>query len=173
MKLADLIKNTSWSSVKLTLNRSFPLDEEKWTYFKTLFDDLKYNIIPSESDISICISKEIDPVDGEIHFQMSGLNLGPGKTRREYEKFLELEFTTWNKWLGMNIDDSTLEDLSSVEIIGACMYMMTFIRMKPETILNQVEKFIESGNDDEKILKEENIGDLISYNDLKGYFSLS
>jgi hypothetical protein len=173
MKLADLVKNTPWSSVRLSLRRLFPLDEEKWIYFKVFFDALKYDITPAKSDISIVMFKEIDPIDGEIHYKISCVNLGPRRTRNKFKDFLDRELTTWEKWLGMEIEDGTLEVFSAVEIIGVCMYMMTIAKLNPEIILDQLENINVCGIEEKKSSKEVKIGEQVYYNDLKDYFSLS
>ncbi|MCS6796219.1 MAG: hypothetical protein NZ516_09690 [Raineya sp.] len=38
-----------------------------------------------------------------------------------------LEFTKWDKWLGMDLASETIENFSDLEIIAYCLYEMTFL----------------------------------------------
>ena len=174
MKLSELIKKTPWSSVESSLSSLFTDEEEPdLSAFKVFFETLKYDITPTVSHISLQITKNINPVSGERGYQISGVNLGSKKTRSQLKKILKKEYNSWDKWLGMEIDDETLKVISVVEIIGVCMFTMHVINKQPEAILDELENFIELFGVNKKISKEEKIGELISYKDLKNYFSLS
>jgi hypothetical protein len=173
MKLAELIKNTSWLSVRLSLRKMFNSEDEiDLKAFKSFFNSLK-NTTPSVSEISLQITRNINPVTGEKGYRLSGIDLGPKKRRMDVKMLLEKEYTSWEKWLGMEIDDETLKEFSIVEIIGICMVTVHIINSDPDIILNELNNYMASRIEDEKISKEEKIGELISSKDLKNYFNLS
>lgn len=50
-----------------------------------------------------------------------------------------IEFTPWNEWLGMDIEPSTLENLSYEEILGHCLWEMTFVSWDQNEIKEKIE----------------------------------
>jgi len=174
MILSELIKKTTWSSVESSLSSLFSDEEEPdLSAFKVFFETLKYDITPTVSHISLQITRNINPVTGEKGYRLSGIDLGPKKRRMDVKMLLEKEYTSWEKCLGMEIDDQTLKEFSIVEIIGICMVTVHIINSDPDIILNELNNYMASRIEDEKISKEEKIGELISSKDLKNYFNLS
>lgn len=65
--------------------------------------------------------------------------------------FYSLTTTTWGSWLGMEVDDDTLKNMSVAEILGNCIYEMTWWGYDEESIRKNLEdKFGHSDTEEEK-----------------------
>lgn len=51
-----------------------------------------------------------------------------------------IEFTSWKRWLGMDIDKETLEQFSPVEIVAHCLNEMTVVSYDEDEIKNELDK---------------------------------
>jgi hypothetical protein len=173
MKLSDLIKSTSWLSIEATFLRIYPIDEDNMLDYQAVFDILKYGTTPTENKISIIISREIDTFDNEEYIDISGLDPDPDKKEDKLTDSLALEFTSWDKWLGMEINERTLKEFSSLEIICHCLWEMTFISSDPREIAEELEKIADIRNEFKTMTEEEKKEKFISFDDVKNYFSLS
>ena len=83
---------------------------------------------------------------------------------------LALEFTPWDEWLGMDIDQSSLKDFSSYEIICHCLDEMTFMGFDQEEIKNEMDKIKEAVADYKNMTEEEKNTKSISLDDLMKEF---
>jgi hypothetical protein len=169
MKFQDLIKNNNWLSVKMTLLNLYPSEEMSISGYEDVYEKLFY-LSPVSSDITIQIKNEIDAFDQAEYVDVSGYFKNP---KTEDEKFSQaIEFTTWDKWLGMNIDKNSLYNFSELEIIAHCIYEMTFMGFDEKGIqegLNDLKDSVDEYKNQNEDNKTEN---LTSFDDLlKGFNS--
>lgn len=94
--------------------------------------------------LRICIETVTSDLDGTTYEDVSGKD---GTTRRETSPQVEwndeqgneetafaIELTDWAEWLGMAIDPDTVARLPELEIIGHCLWEMTFYGFTQERI---------------------------------------
>ncbi len=140
MILRDLIISNSWLSVELIFTRLYPDQVSSLNEYERVFNELK-TLPPVNSDITILVSKEIDSFDNEPYVNVSGYN--HSKTSRSIDDLsdsLALEFTPWNKWLGMKIDEYFLKYFNQLELICHCLQEMTFMGFNQKEIDNEWQK---------------------------------
>lgn len=121
----------------------YPDEEKNISGYQKVFEELLF-MHPEDSEIIIVVAHQKDDFDGEEYVDVSGKYAHP---KNEEEKYSQaIEFTPWNKWLGMEISPESLLHFSELEIISHCLYEMTFVVFEEEEIqeeLNSMEKSIE------------------------------
>lgn len=168
MKFIDLIKNNNWLSVKMTLLNLYSNEEKSISGYEDVYEKLFY-LSPVSNDITVQVKNEIDDFDKEEYVDVSGYIKNP-KTEDEYFS-QAIEFTSWNKWLGMEIDKNSLHNFSELEIIAHCLYEMTFIGFDEEGIqseLNNLEDSVDEFRNQEEDIKTKNT---TSFDDLLKKFN--
>ncbi|NCU34954.1 hypothetical protein EOM75_02920 [Candidatus Falkowbacteria bacterium] len=143
MKLKKFIQSNAWLSVEEILLQLYPDEEKNISGYKKVFEELLF-MHPEDSEISIVVAHQKDDYDGEEYVNVSGKYANPKSEEEEFSQ--AIEFTSWNKWLGMEISQESLQHFSELEIISHCLYEMTFVGFEEEEIqkeLNSLEKSIE------------------------------
>jgi hypothetical protein len=143
MKFKKLIQSNSWLSVETILLQLYPNEEKNISGYKKVFEELLF-MHPEDSEILIVVAHQKDDFDGEEYVDVSGKYAHPKNEEEEFSQ--SIEFTPWNKWLGMEISPESLLHFSELEIISHCLYEMTFAGFEEEEIqeeLNSMEKIIE------------------------------
>lgn len=143
MKLKELIQSNSWLSVATILLQLYPDEEKNISGYQKVFEKLLF-LHPEDSEIIIVVAHQEDDFDGEEYVDVSGKYANPKNEEEEFSQ--AIEFTPWNKWLGMEISPESLLHFSELEIISHCLYEMTFVGFEEEEIqeeLNSMEKSIE------------------------------
>lgn len=130
MIFKELIQTNTWEAISSLLLEIYPDTEKDMEGYRLVFEKLKV-MNPKKSDISIFISKEVD--EDEEYMDVSGLYNNPKNEKEKYPQAIELK--AWQKWLGMNMSNESLEDFSESEIIVHCLYEMTVVGFSEEDIL--------------------------------------
>ena len=143
MKFYDLIDRYTWAEVYPALFQLYPDQEKGAEGYRQVYETL-CSLSPVETNMRICIESVTNDLDGEIYEDVSGKD---GRTRREaspeidwddeqgrIEESFGIEFTDWAEWLGMEIDAETATRYSELEIIGRCLWEMTFFGYTQEKI---------------------------------------
>jgi len=126
VKFYEIIKKYEWSEIENILLKLYPDQSKSIDGYQQVFNQLK-SMKKEESLITIIISKYLDYIDNSEQIDVSG------KEEGDFDS-LALEYTAWEKWLGMNIDEKTLADFAEVEIISHALYEMTFFGFDNEEI---------------------------------------
>ena len=79
-----------------------------------------------------------------------------GIDRFKVETRYGMEFTPWNDLISMYLTQETLDNLSHEEIVGACLYEITFFGFDEETVGNQLDEMNKSVEKAIKELRERN-----------------
>ncbi len=116
MTLSEIIKSSSWLSVKLTLEKLFPDQNEFWDDYEKVFNKLK-TMQPVESNVTIGVELVHDTYDNTDYVDVSGYYTNPADRIDQYTNSLAIEFVPWNEWLGMPVDKKSLDNFSGLEII--------------------------------------------------------
>ena len=166
MKFKQIINNNNWLSAEIVLLNLYPDQKINISGYEEVFDKLRM-LHPVETDISIVISHKKDDYDQSEYIDVSGYYNNPQEKNIEPNPSLALEFTSWDKWLGMDIDINTLNSFSELEIIAYCLYEMTFIGFEEETIKAELERIENIVEEIENMSEEEKREKLKSWDDIK------
>jgi hypothetical protein len=172
MILRDLIISNSWLSVELIFIRLYPDQASSLNGYERVFNELK-TLPPVNSEITILISNEIGSFDNEPYVNVSGYN--HSKTSRSIDDLtdsLALEFTPWNKWLGMNIDEDSLKCFNQLELICHCLHEMTFMGFNQKEIDNEWQKIKNAEQEFKHMTKEEKERSTMTLEELKKKYKL-
>lgn len=165
MKFSDIIKSNSWLSVELILLQLYPDEKNRILDYEKVFDDLKF-LKSTETEISIVISWLKDDFDNQEYVDVSGCERSDTQLPDEQNHSLALEFTSWDKWLGMDVDEKTLQDFTELEIISHCLYEMTFISFDQEIIQEEIDKLEKLADEIRNMSEEEKKVKLKSWDEL-------
>ena len=157
MKFRELVDKYVWDDVCPVLLRLYPDEEQIGESYEQVYETLR-SLQPASTKLRICIETVADGLDGTTYEGVSGKD---GTTNREtapeadwddergnQEATFGIEFTDWAKWLGMEIDPETVARYSEPEIIGHCLWEMTFYGFSQEKIqkfIDDMEESIRSG----------------------------
>lgn len=109
MKFHELIKSNEWLSIELTLSKLYPDQQESIENYRLVYEALKF-LQPVYSDIKIVLYQYYDDDGQPSVVDVSGLN--PNPKPEDITNGLALEFTSWDRWLGMDINSLTLKESS-------------------------------------------------------------
>ena len=168
MKLQDLIKSNSWLSVELTLLQLYPDQDKMLDEYRSVFENLK-SIEPVDNKMRIVLTEyDCDP-DDESEIKTYVDVSGQDDTKDENGRIISyaIEFTEWNKWLGMDITPVTLKYFSELEIIAHCLYEMTFIGYGEEEIQVERKSLDKTIEEYKNLTEEEKKQKTISLDELK------
>jgi hypothetical protein len=148
MKFKELIRKHSWNDVQSTFMRLYPDQEKSVEGYKQVFRELQ-NISPVETKIRIVIEDVYDEYDKKYYTHVSGKD-GTLNKESDPEHFKDddignqevsyaIEFTDWAEWLSMDIDHESLSKYSELDIIGHCLWEMTFYGFTQEDIKKTID----------------------------------
>jgi hypothetical protein len=164
MKLHKLIKTNNWLSVQLTLLELYPDQKKQIESYQNVYEKL-LQTDTVESDIEIVLTWYDDEDNDEGGYVgVSGKRKIPEENN--ITKSLAIEFTTWNEWLGMEIEENTLHHFPELEIISHCMYEMTFIGFDEEEIKEQMDSLKKTMEEYKNMTDEEKKANATSLDDL-------
>ena len=166
MKFYEIIKTNSWLSVELVLLQLYPGEKYRISSYEKVFDDLKF-LESTDTEISIVISWVKDDFDNLEYVDVSGCERIDTQLPNEQNHSLALEFTSWDKWLGMDVDEKTLQDFTEFEIISHCLYEMTFISFDQKIIQEEIDKLEKLADELRNMSEEEKKVKLKSWDELK------
>lgn len=155
MKFNTLIKTTNWLSVKTTLLDLYPEQISSIDAYQQVFE--KLNLMqPVEVAIEIVIHQYYDDETFlPSCVSVGGINLKPNKD--DINNGLAIEYTPWNKWLGMGINKLTQKEFTELEIIAHCLYEMTYAGYDEKEIQADLEKIKKIAEEYENMSPEEKI----------------
>ena len=120
MRFYEIIKSNAWLTVELTFLPLYPDQKESVENYRLVYEALKF-LQPVETDIEIVLNPYDD--DGQPSVvDVYGINLYPNP--EDITNGVAIEFTSWDKWLGMEISPLALKEFSEPEIICHCLNEM-------------------------------------------------
>jgi hypothetical protein len=172
MKFAEIIKSNSWLSVENIFLELYPDEKKNILGYEVIFNDLKF-LQPTDTDISIVVCWAKDDFDNTEYADVSGYNNHPQENPEDSNQSLALEFTSWDQWLGMDLDEKTLKDFTELEIISYCLFEMTFFGFDQEKIQGEMDELQKSVEEIENMTEEEKKCKLKTWDDLKKELDLN
>jgi len=124
MNLKEIIKSTKWDAVRKAFLRNYPDQLKSIDGYEMVYKKLKSKT-PTISNMELfcCRGEPILKGDKPFH-EVYGID-GTKREDGELERF-SLSFTSWSKWLGSSLSESTLSNYTKEEIIAHCLFDMTF-----------------------------------------------
>jgi hypothetical protein len=163
MTFKELIQSNSWLSIETILLELYPGEEINRFAYMDVFEELLF-MDPEGSDIEIVVAQQKDDFDGEEYVDVSGSYKSPKNEEEEFSQ--ALEFTAWNEWLGMEINQESLLHFTELEIIAYCLYEMTFVGFDEEVIQEEMKTMESSLEEYKNMSDEEKSANTISLEDL-------
>lgn len=163
MKFHELIKSNQWFTIELTFSKLYPDQQGSIENYRLVFEALKF-LEPNESDIDIILN----PYDNDGQpsvVDVYGRN--PQPEPEDINDALALEFTSWDKWLGMNIDTLAFKEFTEPEIICHCLNEMTFVGFEQEEIQAEFNKLKSIVDEYKTLTPDEKAKRTISLDELK------
>lgn len=142
MNLYDLVHKHAWEDIQAALVRLYPDHESELDGYRRVFEKLQ-GLSPVQSPLRLLIQLVYSEHTQEFHIEMKGI--GPDQKDGGTGSLFGLEFTPWEKWLGMELAAKTLEDFSEFDILAHCLYEMTLFGFTQDDIKAVEEKMMESG----------------------------
>lgn len=124
MTLKELYINTTWPSVREELFSLYPDQKKNETGYQKVYEQMSY-IEPQKSTTEILFTFIEEPDDSYIH--LSGI-----ETNSDSKESHSLELTSWEEWMGMTINETTLKDFTPSEILTHCLVEMTLTGFDPK-----------------------------------------
>ena len=166
MKFAEIIKRNSWLSIEQVLLHLYPKEEKNLQGYELVFNELK-RLSPTDTAISIVVSNEKDDFDNEEYVHICGYNNQIQDDTDNQNNSLGLEFTSWEDWLGMDLDKKSVMDFTELELISHCLYEMTFFGFDQEEIQKEMDELEKSVEEIKNMTEEEKKTKLKSWDDRK------
>jgi GNAT superfamily N-acetyltransferase len=171
MRFKELIRTNSWLSIEIKLLDLYPDERENILTYEEVFSQLLI-LHETDYDMVIVLSKieSEDSING-YYVDVSGRKWNNSPDKFEITTSYAIEFTSWDKWLAMEIDQNTQKEFSELEIIAHCLYEMTFIGYDEHDIKVEFER-INQIADDYKQMSSEEKAKLISLEELMKKYGL-
>ena len=163
MKLKALIAGHNWLSIASELTRLYPEEEKQIDAYRDIFEHLR--IMEAEpSDITIRLTTIEN--EGETYVDVDGYYTDGRVDKRSGSDALALDFTPWQQWLGMEVDQSAFTDFTELEIIAHCLYEMTFVSFDQQEIQSKMEDLERTIDEYKNMPPEERKANITTLEDL-------
>ncbi|MDA3892264.1 MAG: hypothetical protein PF517_11430 [Salinivirgaceae bacterium] len=171
MTLSELIKSHAWLSVALTLQKLFPDHDEYMADYEKMFNELQVTP-PKVSAVTINIELIHDTYDDTHYVDVSGYYTNPEERTDEFSNSLAIEFTPWNEWLGMPIDENSLKKFSQLEIIAHCLDEMSCSGFDQEKIQEELNRIKGLKEDYDNLTPDEKAQRTYTLDEVKDMFNI-
>jgi len=134
MKLKDLIEKTEWENIKNHLENIDECDKNLSGYE----DVLKFLKLlpPKKVPTTIHIRHIVDDYgDGDVSEYEDVYGMEP-----EDEQTWALDFSPWEEWLGMDLDQGSLEEYGEDVFVSRCIWEMTYHGYTPQDVQEKLDK---------------------------------
>jgi len=156
MKFKELLEKYDWDAIAATFLKIYPDQEKSLKGYQHVCEELRA-ITPVETSMCIVLEEVFDEYEQKYYTDVSGKN---GTLKKEaapeffkddelgnQEESYGLDFTDWAEWLAMEIDPDTLATYSEIDIIGHCLWEMTFYGYSRETIKQTIDEIARSAEE--------------------------
>lgn len=161
MTLGELIKSVSWSEVRASLLWNHPAERERVEEYAPVLGRLK-SLLPRATAMVVGLEVVMDEEGKErIGVDVYGWRRGTGGSGAGErgnggsaaaesdgsEVKWALEYQPWDEWLGMEIEERTLEVFAPADVAAHCLWEMTFAGFDEETIRALVRELYARGEE--------------------------
>ncbi|MBM3241227.1 hypothetical protein FJZ31_33505 [Candidatus Poribacteria bacterium] len=164
MKFKELLYKYNWDDIHSTLLQLYPDQGRNIEGYRQVFETLQTiapvrEVSATSPTMRVCIESVFDEDEGEYYASVSGKDGTLMKEQKDIPpEFLKdddignqevsygIEFTDWAEWLGMEIDPETLSNYSEVDILGHCLWEMTFYGYTREDVKRAMDEIEQISN---------------------------
>jgi hypothetical protein len=148
MKFKELICKYDWDDVYSAFMQLYPDQEKNIEGYRQVFEEL-HTIKSVETKMRIVIEDTFDEYDKKYYSCVSGKD-GSLNKQNDPEHFEDdemgnqevsyaIEFRDWAEWVAMDIDHVSFSKYSELEIIGHCLWEMTFCGFTQEDVKKAID----------------------------------
>jgi len=135
MRLNDILARHDDESILLGMSLLYDVEEDREDYIEVL--GRLRTMQPVETGMRIAIELLSD--DGDDGFYDVSGHDGTMRRNSDREVDYELDFTSWEEWLGMEVETDTANRMQEVEILAHCLWSMTVVAFNPDDFDNMDE----------------------------------
>ena len=123
MKLKELVMQTTCGEIEQAIGKAFEFyGLEVTDYRKSNWVKVFETLLAMEPEQNVDMKLRIIPGDVSGYYDEEARKKNP-----EYSPYMfSLTATPWSEWLGMEVDEATLNSMSVADILGNCIYEMTW-----------------------------------------------
>lgn len=189
MTFKEAISKVPWRDVEKFMVDYYTIDiaSEDIPHYQHIFNQLHF-MTPVETTMRLCLSRvtedvlDIDKDDFEPYVDIYGKNGTLNKESSDYEHFKDnvtdefaqsestyaLEFTPWDQWLYMTIDEDTINNFSLVEIVSHSLFEMTYCGYDQKDIQARLDELHKTVDEINNMSEDEKKKRFISFDDILG-----
>ncbi|MBF0405862.1 MAG: hypothetical protein HQM10_00800 [Candidatus Riflebacteria bacterium] len=175
LNFKSLIQKYSWEDVWPTFRKLYPDQKKSREGYKQVFSELR-TVKPKATKMRIVV-EEVPAErnqEGYVHVSWKNGTLKKAIHSKHFndggksdpEESFAIEFTSWEEWLGMRIDQSSAERFYEVEIIVHCLWEMTFAGFDQASIKEQINELKRRVEEIKNMTEEERKEKLIPMEDV-------
>ena len=141
VRFSEMLKTVKFDDVFAAITKWFTDQEKSIEGYRKVFNALlgmtpkKHNL----TDMFINVDKVVEE-DGSEWLNVDGYTF-------DMKKYYSIEFEPWINWVSMFVTQSTLDSLTTEEIVGAALYEMTWWGFDENSAINNYNKIVESVNE--------------------------
>jgi len=130
MRFSEMLQKVDFDKAFSHIIKWYPNQVDSYDSYKNVYNKIKTMTPnwPKLGDTMISVEKE--------EWGGKDYPLVHGKQNNQY---YGLEFLPWKNWISMSFTEDTLNIFTPEEIVGACLWEMTFDGFDEETIKNKLE----------------------------------
>lgn len=135
MRLVDLIEKVEIEKLKKRMLVLYYSNEDEGHNFENEFsgylsvlEELS-KLTPKDTTMLLVVSEVQDDFDGKTYTDVSGNEEEHGELQR-----FALGFTSWDEWLDMEIDKSSVENYLAADLLAHILWEMTFFGYTNEEV---------------------------------------
>lgn len=157
MKLKTLVLRQTWDKTSERMPELYPRVAGHELAFAAVHNEL-IQLEPAESDMTIILRDCHDEYDNTHYVGVSGSD---GTTWADHLSeprpgddtlclLWAIELTDWAEWLGMEVEQESLDKYGELDTLCHCMWEMTFHGMTREAVLAKAHDILERDYDFEE-----------------------
>lgn len=137
MKLKDLVMQTTYKEIEPAIAKTFEyLGLEGTDYRKSNWVKVFDTLYAMEPEQNVDMKLRVVPGDVSGYYDEEARKKNPEYSDQMYS----IAATPWNVWLGMEVKEATLNSMSVADIIGNCIYEMTWWGYDEDTIRKNLKE---------------------------------
>ncbi|EKD93692.1 MAG: hypothetical protein ACD_28C00081G0002 [uncultured bacterium] len=175
LKFKSLIEKHTWEDIWPEFRKLYPDQKKSREGYKQVFSELRA-IKPKATKMRIVVEEVPAERNQEGYVHVSGKNGTLRKAihskhfndcgKNDPEESFAIEYTPWEEWLGMRIDQPSAERFFEVEIIVHCLWEMTFAGFDQASIKEQITELKRRVEEIKNMTEEERKEKLIPMEDV-------
>ncbi|NHJ40325.1 MAG: hypothetical protein FK731_09860 [Asgard group archaeon] len=154
MILKELVRKFEWNSLEKRMEELYPDMKENLSKFEIVLNELKkLKMEEPEENITIIVENFSQEKEGEIitWFEVTGFD-------PENEYYYGISMMPWEKWLGMEINQKSIEEYSLKDLLVHILWEMTYYGFTQEEIREIKEQLSHpvKGDEDYEVIELKN-----------------